>query len=511
MSLGKGTRGGRPATTAQPLSVGNRAVKVVAVHKRNRSTRSGAASRATARPSTRPTGREWRVAAWAARHPVVTGTPVLLAVSAAVLSVAVTASVVGGVALAVVVWCRAHPASFERWVAPRLRATWRRWTAYRGGVWRGVLTDCDLVREDRRTGEQLCPRVLRVRSTTPSIDVVTVRLVRGQQLGAWLDGAPTLADALGAHRVAVTRSRPGVLTVVVERSMPFEAVVPAPVIPTDAAGVDLHGLDVGDDEHGGPFLLPVEGRHVLVVGATGAGKGSLEWGPLRAMAPLLRDGLVRVRMIDLKGGSETERGAPLFYRRAVDLAGAVDLLAEFRDDMLTRQELARVAGVRRCTVCADTPLEILMIDELAMLTAYGDRQLVREALRLLAEVMTQGRAFLFSVMGYIQDPGKDVLDVRDLFTVRVCLGVTAASHVDMVLGEGARERGALADEIPGDEAHAGIGFVIDPATRLPVRFRAGYVTDTDIDELVAFCRTPGEVLDFPLPHRGDRDERDGAA
>ncbi|HVL83783.1 MAG TPA: hypothetical protein VM367_05730 [Pseudonocardia sp.] len=87
-----------------------------------------------------------------------------------------------------------------------------------------------------------------------------------------------------------------------------------------------------------------------------------------------------------------------------------------------------------------------------MLTAYGERGAVREALRLLAEILTQGRACLVSVMGYVQEPSKDVIDVRELFTTPVCLGVTAASHVDMVLGDGARERGALADEIPGDEA-----------------------------------------------------------
>ena len=52
--------------------------------------------------------------------------------------------------------------------------------------------------------------------------------------------------------------------------------------------------------------------------------------------------------------------------------------------------------------------------------------------------MTQGRAARFSVMGYIQEPSKDILDVRDLFTTRVCLGVTTASHVDMALGDGAR-------------------------------------------------------------------------
>ena len=57
----------------------------------------------------------------------------------------------------------------------------------------------------------------------------------------------------------------------------------------------------------------------------------------------------------------------------------------------------------------------------------------------------------------------------------------------MALGDGARDRGALADEIPGDPDHAGIGFVIDTGSRLPVRFRAGWVTDADIDDLATRC------------------------
>ena len=146
---------------------------------------------------------------------------------------------------------------------------------------------------------------------------------------------------------------------------------------------------------------------------------------------------------------------------------------------------------------AETPYELLIIDELAMLTAYGDRASVREALRLLAEILTQGRAADHGVAGYVQEPSKDVVDVRDLFDTRICLGVTAASHVDMALGDGARDRGALADEIPGDPDHAGIGFVIDPGSRLPVRFRAGYVTDADIDDLVTRCAPARPTPDEP--------------
>ncbi|WP_297657635.1 hypothetical protein [Pseudonocardia sp.] len=87
------------------------------------------------------------------------------------------------------------------------------------------------------------------------------------------DHTLAFADALGAHRVAVTRARPGVLTVVIERRMPVERDIVAAPIPVTSEEVDLGALDVGDNERGVPFLLRVRGKHVLVVGASGAGNG----------------------------------------------------------------------------------------------------------------------------------------------------------------------------------------------------------------------------------------------
>jgi S-DNA-T family DNA segregation ATPase FtsK/SpoIIIE len=57
----------------------------------------------------------------------------------------------------------------------------------------------------------------------------------------------------------------------------------------------------------------------------------------------------------------------------------------------------------------------------------------------------------------------------------------------MTLGDDMRMRGALADEIPLDEEHAGIGFRVDQRSRNPIRVRGGYNTDEDITELVATC------------------------
>ncbi len=463
------------------------------------------------RRSSRPIGTEFRALAWLVRHPGWLLVPVLAVWTAAAWGPTTVTWMVGALVVGLVVWWRAHPASFDRWAAPRIRSAWRRWTAYRGRRWRDVLDECDLTREHRRTGQLLVPRIVRVRSVTPSIDVLTVRIVRGQEPALFIKASEALADALGAHQVAVTRTRPGVVTIVVERRMPFDRALDAPEIPDSVEQVDLRALDVGDNEYGAPFLLRIKGKQVLVVGASGAGKGSLLWGPLRAMGPMIRAGLVRLWVIDLKGGVETERGEKLFHRWATTLPEAVTLLTDFRDAMVERQAWMRAEKLRDCPIGFDTPYELLIIDELAMLTAYGDPKSVRLAHQLLSQVLTQTRATGQSVMAYVQEPTKDIVEVRDLFTLRICLGVTTASHVEMALGEGARERGALADQIPGDPEHAGIGFVIDDVSRLPVRFRAGWVTDADIDELVQRCapeqdEDEGEVI--PLDRRDQRnDER----
>ena len=51
---------------------------------------------------------------------------------------------------------------------------------------------------------------------------------------------------------------------------------------------------MGRRENGLPWLVRLHGTHVLIAGATGAGKASLLWGLVRAMFPLMQAGLVRV-------------------------------------------------------------------------------------------------------------------------------------------------------------------------------------------------------------------------
>ncbi len=64
----------------------------------------------------------------------------------------------------------------------------------------------------------------------------------------------------------------------------------------------------------------------------------------------------------------------------------------------------------------------------------------------------------------------------------------------MVLGDGARDRGARCDEISSVPAvGAGVGFVRLEATPDPVRVRAAYVSDDDIHAMTATYTAGSEI------------------
>jgi DNA segregation ATPase FtsK/SpoIIIE, S-DNA-T family len=93
------------------------------------------------------------------------------------------------------------------------------------------------------------------------------------------------------------------------------------------------------------------------------------------------------------------------------------------------------------------------------------------------------------VVGALQDPRKDVISLRNLFSTRIALRLDESDQVGMVLGDGARDRGALADEIsPLPHIGAGVGYVRLEASPDPVRVRDAYVTDADI---MAMARAVG--------------------
>jgi DNA segregation ATPase FtsK/SpoIIIE, S-DNA-T family len=221
------------------------------------------------------------------------------------------------------------------------------------------------------------------------------------------------------------------------------------------------------------------------------------WCPLVSIGPAIRDGLVRVSGIDPKG-MELAYGRRIFSRYAVTGTDALAVLDDLVEAMHARK--TEFAGeVRSVPISPEHPLELLEFDEIGALTKYIDRK-TREAItEKVALLTTQGRALGFTVRGYVQEPTKDTVPVRELFPRRICLRVSAKSHVSMVLGDQAYERGAWANRIT--ETEAGVGYVFGEGIREPLRVRAGWVPDETIKQLETFVTGPvihdTAVLPFP--------------
>jgi hypothetical protein len=104
------------------------------------------------------------------------------------------------------------------------------------------------------------------------------------------------------------------------------------------------------------------------------------------------------------------------------------------------------------------------------------------------------QAFADRMTNLAQDPRKDVISLRNLFPSRIAMRLDESDQADMVLGDGARDRGALADEIsPIPETGAGVGYVRLEGSPHVVRVRAAYVADEDIHAMARAVTSRHEI------------------
>jgi S-DNA-T family DNA segregation ATPase FtsK/SpoIIIE len=416
---------------------------------------------------------------------------------------------VGVVAVALVAWRIVDLDSYDPYAGRHVRSWWQRWTVYAPKMpkW---LRACRLTVSDsqqaitinvnpfKRTGiapkakprpDQM-PRILGVRSG-PSWDEVRVRLVAGQKPEDFDLVARELAVARGVMRCQVRELKADVVSIDFQRrnllTEPVAARSLVDLVDVDPARVDLRRVWSGITEYGVDWYQPLIGGHTLVVGSTGAGKNSFTWCPLISMAPAIRAGLVRVSGIDPKG-MELAYGRGIFHRYAVTAKEALAMLDDLVEEMNARK-VEHAGKVRTVPITRETPLELVEFDEIAALTKYvGDRKIREAIIERVALLTTQGRALGYTVRGYVQEPNKDTVPVRDLFPRRICLRVPTKSHVAMALGDHAYDRGAWANRI--GESEAGVGYLFGEGIREPLRVRGGWVPDEQIKQLEAFVTGP---------------------
>jgi len=423
---------------------------------------------------------------------------------------AVRLGLVGLVVLVVALraWWRLSPSSFEA----RLAGPYRR-RLIRGHVQRSWPLVC------QRAG--LTFTVAAKHRGEPAIQVVpqlharwvearlclSPQMLAGYDLTVWETAAEAVRVAAGASRVEVradeSRTRVQIWLAYGDAlTVPFSAAVPELDAPVSTVAVPL-----GRTEDGGVFSMRL-GVHTLVAGATGAGKASAVHGLLIGLGPAIRMGVVQVHGIDLKGGMELGMARPCLTRCATNPGQAVVVLEEAATAMAARA--GRLAGHTRLhEPSAGEPLIVVLVDELAAITAYlTDRDLKNRSATALSLLLSQGRAVGYMVVACLQDPRKEVIPMRGLFTQTLGLRLRDGSETDMVLGAHARHVGAACELIPA--TLPGVGWMVPDSGGQPVRFRLGHVTDADIR--LAARRFPAAArLPITIPEPTDRPRASRAA
>jgi S-DNA-T family DNA segregation ATPase FtsK/SpoIIIE len=394
-------------------------------------------------------------------------------------------------------WRLGWPDSYQRLIGKPVADYRRAYLVYRHR-WRIICENHNLTiaQRGKPDADPLVPHLSSVRIGA-AVDTLVVRLLVGQSVKTWAAQVDGLAAAFGAHNVTIEADRveAGRGRDIVIRVRHHDALT-APIalhrpLP-DSPVVRLAQVPIGVTEQGSEWALPVAGNHILVGGATGAGKGSVLWSLVAGLAPGIKAGLIAVRCLDPKGGMEFAGGTPLFDRFAHDSETILAVLRDTTATMLARAQ--RLRGATRChRPTRGEPHIVLLVDELATLTAYADRKQRAEVEQLLGLWLAQGRAVGVSVIAAVQDPSKDVVALRQLFPVRVGLRMSEASQTAMILSTAAHQQGARCEDIP--DSTPGVGYVLTEGKTAVQRVRAFHVTDADIAWLAAHFARPARRAD----------------
>jgi len=371
------------------------------------------------------------------------------------------AIVVGVSAAALISWRLHSPETYEeRFATPARLLRWRLWayaSCHRLCKRCGLSASEQITRRNKEGHQVTSTRWFHPKLLGTDVSHTTLRLTVRARMGQTVEdlerAVPAIRDAAGAYSARAVVVSPGTLRI--ELVMREQLSTVGHTAPPTAVATTR--IKLGRREDGSAWTLPLSGRHTLTVGCSGAGKGSVFWSIACGLGPAVAAGFVHLIGIDLKYGIELSTGAGLFTKIATTEADAVKTLAGL-EKLMDNPGHEMAGHTREHRPTTSSPLVVLLIDVLAGITAYmSDPALRKEAAASLSRILTKGRALGIVVAAFLQDPRKEVLPMRGLFTQTIALRLRSRDEVTMVLGDGLVDK-APAHRISPDRP--GTGYVI---------------------------------------------------
>jgi S-DNA-T family DNA segregation ATPase FtsK/SpoIIIE len=301
-----------------------------------------------------------------------------------------------------------------------------------------------------------------------------IRLARGQTITDVIAKVPALESGLGTFRGAVrVYPTPDDLANRCElRVLDIDPHADAIPWPGPSTNTITEPIDLGPFEDAAPCRVLFLRRHVLLGGATGAGKSS-GLNVLMGNVAACRD--VVIWAIDLKKGMELGPWAPCIDRLATTPDEARRLLADAVKVLEARAALLAERGQRVWQPTPDMPALIIIIDEYAELSDDAP-----DAIKHADSIARRGRAVAVNLVAATQRPTQKAMGqgaVRSQMDVRISFRVRERKDVDLILGQGMLAAGWDAHKLnaPGK-------FLVAAAEHdTPKRARAYLITDQVVE------------------------------
>lgn len=230
--------------------------------------------------------------------------------------------------------------------------------------------------------------------------------------------------------------------------------------------------------------------HTLVLGATGAGKGSMFRAIVAHAAPYIQQGTIRAYVIDPKNGEAKafKKSRSLFERIETKSEQMADVVDEVYDVLKQRQE-----ADDEWEISPENPVILLFVDEL--LSLFKDPVFLKRkddnlggmtTLQKLEQILAQGRSDRVFAIAATQNATKSEMgNLRDNFTVRILLRVdNIKSAADYFLGVAADSVEVIAPSTEDNGYRtAGIGYIKIEGREGATLMRFGFMDNRAFAEL----------------------------
>ncbi|HYZ91145.1 MAG TPA: DNA translocase FtsK [Actinomycetota bacterium] len=340
----------------------------------------------------------------------------------------------------------------------------------------------------------------------PTVTRFEVELAAGVKVSQVLRLADDIAYALGSPDVRLIAPIPGKSAIGVEvPNRDRELVLVGDVVQSSVWDDERHPLvcALGKGDSGQPVVINLaEMPHLLIAGATGAGKSSCLNALISSLLARARPDQVRLVLIDPKM-VELSHFADLPHlaspvvthpKRAAETLGWVVREMERRYELLSSVGQRNIdfynEAVRTGQVPPDPgggepedlPYIVVFIDELADLMMVAARQ-VEDSICRIAQM---ARAVGIHLVAATQRPSVDVVTglIKANIPSRIAFAVASQADSRVVLDMGG------ADKLVGH----GDMLYLPTGTSKPRRVQGAYVTEKELEELTSFIRAQAEPV-----------------